>query len=98
MGEVIISIEQHKLNFLVTRYRDLLNQAIVNTPVKSVEDPQASPAHLRWMLQEIELNPDQSLTKKHRWLSWVSACLILVYKVTNVPTERDATRGILNGS
>lgn len=87
-----------KLRTLTTRYREILELALPKTKVRSIANPQASPAHLKWMMDEIDTNDTQSLTKKHRWLSWVSACLILSYKATTVDLERDATRDILKGS
>ena len=92
------NIEQNKINTLVDRYRLMLEDAVLTTDIAAIDDPEASPEHLLWMLDEIETNTEQSVTKKHRWLSWVSACLILVYRATTVTKERDATRGTLNGS
>ena len=94
----MIDIEQYKLNLLVDRYRLMLEDILPSTNVNDIEDPEAMPEHLIWMLDEIETNTEQSVTKKHRWLSWVSACLILVYRATTVMKERDATRETLNGS
>lgn len=92
------NIEQNKINALVDRYRLMLEDAVLTTDITAIDDPEATPEHLLWMLDEIETNDAQSLTKKHRWLSWVSACLILVYRVTTVTKERNATRGTLSGS
>lgn len=52
--------------------------------------------HLQWMLSEILHNPEQSHSKKHRWIGFVQG-LLIAYGITTVDNERDATRGILAG-
>lgn len=53
--------------------------------------------HLGWMLDEIISNQSQTETKKHRWLGFVQGILI-AYGITNVNSERNRTRPILNGA
>ncbi|QBJ02804.1 hypothetical protein MZD04_gp278 [Pseudomonas phage Psa21] len=52
--------------------------------------------HLLWMLKEVQENPEQSHTKKHRWIGFVQSQLV-AYKFTTVNYERNATRWILDG-
>ena len=55
-----------------------------------------STEHLLWMLDQIENNKEQSITKKHRWLGFVQSVLC-VYRCTTVDDERNFTRSIFNG-
>ena len=71
-------------------YCDQINHAIDH------HGPQTSVVHLKWMLNEIADNPNQSLTKKHRWFGYVQG-LLIVYGFTSVPRERDYTRHFFNG-
>ena len=48
------------------------------------------------MLEEIEYNEEQSLTKKHRWLGYIQGILI-AFKILDVDEERNITRPLLNG-
>lgn len=52
--------------------------------------------HLLWMLDELESNGDQTLTKKHRWLGYIQHAIISV-GLTDVMTERNYTRNIFDG-
>lgn len=71
-------------------YCDQINHAIDR------HGPQTSVVHLKWMLNEIADNPNQSLTKKHRWFGYVQG-LLIVYGFTSVQRERDYTRHFFNG-
>lgn len=53
--------------------------------------------HLLWMLNEIENNKEQSLTKKHRWLGYVQG-IIIAEKLTTVSEEREFTRPLFDGA
>jgi len=59
--------------------------------------PKTSLGHLKWMLEEIKTNFEQSITKKHRWMGFIHG-LLVAYGFTTVDRERDMTRGILDGS
>ena len=48
------------------------------------------------MLEEIEYNEEQSLTKKHRWLGYIQGILI-AFNILDVDEERNITRPLLNG-
>lgn len=88
---VIMKLAQH--------YQTLIAVAL-NTKTVALNDTRlgenTSPKHLQWMLTEIQVNHDQELTKKHRWLGFVQGMLV-AHGVTTVPVERDYTRNILNG-
>ena len=62
-----------------------------------MEGDELNPIHLLWMLKEIELNQEQSLTKKHRWLGFVQG-VIITKGWTTVLNERDATRDAFDGN
>lgn len=53
--------------------------------------------HLLWMLNQLEKNKEQSLTKKHRWLGYIQHALVSA-GLTDVTTERDLTRSVFNGA
>lgn len=89
------------------RYRNMLAEFRVKSvcdpdvlggnPRAQMSDTQlAQLQHVSWMLDEIMDNPDQSITKKHRWLGFVQACLVWL-DITDIQTERDATRDIFDG-
>ncbi|QQO90384.1 hypothetical protein pEaSNUABM5_00242 [Erwinia phage pEa_SNUABM_5] len=77
---------------ICNRYRLILDAE----PVCNPEQP-TSLGHLVWMLDQIQTNTEQSLTKKHRWLGCVQGIMIAQGMIT-VNDERDATRNIFNGS
>lgn len=52
--------------------------------------------HLRWMVQELHDNMEQSLTKKNRWLGFIQGMMI-AYGYTTVDREREETRDLFNG-
>ena len=58
--------------------------------------PYQSNYHLKWMLVQILIDEDQSLTKKHRWLGYVQGVLVANF-VINVDDERNLTRNLFNG-
>lgn len=88
---VVMQLAQH--------YHTLLSVAI-DTKAVALNDVRlgenTSPKHLQWMLTEIQVNHDQELTKKHRWLGFIQG-LMVAHGITTVPLERDYTRNILNG-
>lgn len=89
--------EQTKLNILCVHYTDQIARLIENSTPDSIE-PYCGLSHLKFMLDTIRNDPNQSLTKKHRWLGYVQAILITQYHAATVDGERDFTRGIFNGS
>jgi hypothetical protein len=56
-----------------------------------------SVGHLKWMLEEIETNLEQSITKKHRWLGFIQG-LIIAYGFSTVDREREMTRDLFRGA
>lgn len=76
----------------------IINDTKVDYVYKIEPQPndQTGNVHLLWMLQEIELNTKQSLTKKHRWLGYIQ-CALICRGVTTVNEERDATRELFDG-
>lgn len=70
--------------------KELNNCKLPNSPYQSNE-------HLKWMLVEILVNEDQSLTKKHRWLGYVQGILVANF-VINVDNERNLTRNLFKGA
>lgn len=84
---------------ILDRYNQILINNSHETAVYKIEPvfgDEMSVKHLLWMLQEIELNKDQSLTKKHRWLGFVQG-VIIAKGWTTVIEERDATRYLFDG-
>ena len=81
---------------LIKGYRNLINESDVYFQSVRFGD-KTSPQHLLWMLNELENNPDQSLTKKHRWLGYIQA-FVIAHGITTVEAERNATRLTLNGA
>ena len=77
---------------LLIRYRTILNSVTNELPDKEY----ISKEHLFWMLEEIEYNEEQSLTKKHRWLGYIQGILI-AFGILDVDEERNITRPLLNG-
>jgi len=88
--------EQMKLNEVALRYFGMLDMAGA-TPIRSKTPSTDDMHHLAWMLQQILYDGEQSLTKKHRWLGFVQACLIVAGFLT-IDGERNATRYIFDGS
>uniref|UniRef100_A0AB39CD71 Uncharacterized protein n=1 Tax=Pseudomonas phage RVTF4 TaxID=3236931 RepID=A0AB39CD71_9VIRU len=83
---------------LARRYKEML-RVDSSSHIDRSKEPHGkhtSLVHLRWMLDELMGNYEQSLTKKHRWLGFVQA-LLVVYGYTSVDRERDYTRDIFNG-
>lgn len=64
--------------------------------IKQMEGDETNPIHLLWMLDQIQNNEEQSITKKHRWLGYIQGVLVCS-NVFSVVEERDYTRSILNG-
>lgn len=58
--------------------------------------PRTSLLHLKSMLITIREDFEQSITKKHRWMGYVQAFLI-VYGFTAVDREREMTRDVFKG-
>lgn len=77
---------------LLIRYRTILNSITNELPDKKY----ISKEYLFWMLEEIEYNEEQSLTKKHRWLGYIQGILI-AFGILDVDEERNITRPLLNG-
>jgi hypothetical protein len=65
--------------------------------IKPLEGDETNDIHLLWMLHELLLNKEQSITKKHRWLGYVQGVMI-AKKYMTVLQERELTRNILNGA
>ena len=84
---------------ILDRYNQILISNSNETAVYKIEPifgDETNVKHLLWMLQEIETNKDQSLTKKHRWLGFIQGIVIAKGWAT-VSEERDATRSLFNG-
>ena len=64
--------------------------------IRQLEDDETNPIHLLWMLDMIENDKTQSITKKHRWLGYIQGVLVCK-NVFSVQEEREYTRDILNG-
>ncbi|ATS94025.1 hypothetical protein P13BB106kb_p041 [Pectobacterium phage DU_PP_V] len=81
---------------IINRYIGVLKEnSIFLQPTPSPDYPFLE-EHLYWMLLELLDNPEQSLTKKHRWLGFVQG--VMAYKgYLDVQEERDLTRGIFLG-
>mgnify|MGYP001578869147 CR=1 FL=1 len=77
---------------LCLRYKSML----LNAPVFSINDFDNT-NHLLWMINELENNLSQSLTKKHRWLGYIQHAVIS-QGITDVMTEREFTRDIFKGN
>lgn len=84
---------------ILERYNQILINNSNETAVYKIEPlfgDETNVKHLLWMLQEIEMNTEQTLTKKHRWLGFVQG-VIIAKGWTTVAEERDATRELFNG-
>ena len=77
---------------LIDRYRDILGCPEFCDPEHPTMD-----SHLVWMLNEIQYNNTQSITKKHRWLGYVQGVMTFKGYIT-VDDERNKTRHIFNGA
>ena len=64
--------------------------------IKQLEGDETNPIHLLWMLDQIQNNEEQSITKKHRWLGYIQGVLVCS-NVFSVREEREYTRSIFNG-
>lgn len=83
------------LNQITRRYTNLLENR--GEQLRKDEDGnQTDLGHLLWMLEEIRSNPNQSETKKNRWLGFIQGCLVKE-ELIEVYEERDLTRPIFNG-
>lgn len=62
------------------------------------QEPGNNPSmhHLVWMLDQIQWDTTQSLTKKHRWIGYIQGVLI-ERGIMDMTTERNITRDILRG-
>lgn len=80
---------------ITKRYSNLLENR-GNVLCKNESDDQTDHGHLLWMLEEIRSNPEQSETKKNRWLGYVQGCLVKD-ELLEVYEERELTRQLLNG-
>ena len=65
--------------------------------IKQLEGDETNPIHLLWMLDQIQNNVEQSITKKHRWLGYIQGVMTVKSYIT-VLEEREFTRSILNGA
>lgn len=85
---------------LIEKYRSdcySILDTLTITRIDQIEGDETNPLHLLWMLNEIQHNDEQSLTKKHRWLGYIQGVLIMK-GVSTVQEEREFSRTILNGS
>lgn len=88
---------------IINRYIEILNLELHNSgfyavlEIKPLEGDETNDIHLLWMLHELLLNKEQSITKKHRWLGYVQGVMIAKKYIT-VLQERELTRNILNGA
>jgi hypothetical protein len=88
---------------IINRYIDILNLELHTSgfyavlEIKPLEGDETNDIHLLWMLHELLLNKEQSITKKHRWLGYVQGVMI-AKKYMTVLQERELTRNILNGA
>ena len=86
---------------ILDRYRNLIKNNIKDTNLVISVEPQfndeLNDLHLLWMLNEIETNKEQTVTKKHRWLGYVQGILISK-NYTTVADERNATRDLFDGT
>lgn len=83
------------LNQISQRYTNLLENR-GETLRKNEVDDQTDHGHLLWMLEEIRSNPEQSETKKNRWLGFVQGILVKD-GLLEVYEERELTRPVFNG-
>lgn len=97
-------IEEFKLQCenIINRYITILNLEVYKTEspslvIRPLEGDETNDVHLLWMLRELLLNQEQSITKKHRWLGYVQGVMIAKNYIT-VLQERELTRQVLNGA
>lgn len=86
----------HNVIYLAKRYTAMLQ---VDSRVDFDEHrfgQKTSRNHIRWMIQELHDNMEQSLTKKNRWLGFIQG-LMIAYGYTTVDREREETRDMFNG-
>lgn len=76
---------------LCHRYHEILEDN------KEIEGVDYNTKHLQWMLEELQYNREQTVTKKHRWLGFIQGVMIANGLIT-VEDERNLTRGIFNGA
>lgn len=86
----------NKLKQLTQGYRSSINAVVGIEFSENRFGDKTSLNHLKWMLDEIDNNPDQTMTKKHRWFGFVQG-LVIAYGITTVDQERDKTRNLLAG-
>lgn len=90
------------MNEIIERYRKLLTQEIMRANpdaiivIKLMEGDEQNNVHLLAMLDIIQNDSKQSITKKHRWLGYVQGIMIAKDYIT-VREERELTRHIFNG-
>jgi hypothetical protein len=83
-----------KIEKISKNYINLLEE--LGYKSKNVPDGSTDISHLLWMLYELNINFEMSLTKKHRWLGFIQGCLIKD-EIINLKKERKRTRSILKG-
>lgn len=83
------------LNQITRRYTNLLENR-GETLRKDESGDQTDLGHLLWMLEEIRNNPNQSETKKNRWLGFIQGVLV-TQGLIEVYEERELTRPVFNG-
>lgn len=88
--------EQSGFKQVVQRYLDMLDDKGVHDAVQETKGS-TNWTHLRWMLEEIRDSQDMSDTQRNRWLGFIQGCLIKD-ELTDIPTERNATRALFNGA
>ncbi|CAM8750836.1 hypothetical protein CENTIMANUS_00233 [Klebsiella phage vB_KpM_Centimanus] len=77
---------------ILNRYRSLIKEKGGALPTT----PYLNAGHLLGMLDTLENDLLQSLSKKHRWLGYIQG-ILCAYGLTTVDVERDFTRKIFNG-
>lgn len=88
--------EDTTISDLCTRYEKLIHDKKPDLVPKYMEGSELKLSHILWMIEQIKNDSKQSDTKKHRWIGFIQGVLTS-HGLTDVVSERDATRGILNG-
>lgn len=90
------------MNEIIERYRKILTQEIMIAQpdaiivIQLIEGDEQNDIHLLAMLDIIQNDPSQTITKKNRWLGYVQGIMISKGYIT-VREERELTRAIFNG-
>lgn len=93
----LMQAERDPIHQLTEHYRQMIRADKVRySTIGQQLPPETNILHLEWMLDSIDNDSHQSLTKKHRWLGFVQ-CALINLGFTTVEAERNFTRNILNG-